>query len=552
MTLLKAINLNKKLPFHILYIEDEQITRENTSLLLKEFATNIITAINGEDALEKFKKNHIDLIITDLNMPKLNGISFIEEIRSLNKKIPIIVLSASNNTENLHACIEQNVQGYLVKPIDMSKLTNLIMTLKNESMLFNSDKKNLNKLNINSFLEFGQNRLVDYLDSTPSSIVILIKIDEFKYLNSSLTSKISKKLQKRFAKKLFSNMPKRCNFSKIFLLERGEFVFTKKYIASNSPKNFNQEVKNFQDSINNAKIKIGLVDYTLTIMTSLAYGENALENAKAGLQNLIQSRQNFIIANELIEKEKEFAIKKLQTFKMLRKAINNYNIVSFFQPIVDNRTKKIVKYESLVRLIDEENNIISPYFFLDTAKEGKYYHEITSIVLRNSFRALFYTDMEISINLSTIDIEEEQTQKEFFALIERYKTEANRITIELVEDESIHELKVVEKFIDRVKALGVKIAIDDFGNGFSNFSRVLAYKPDYIKIDGTLVRDIEHNSTSKNLVETIVFFSKKQGIKTIAEFVENESIFNILCNLGVDFSQGYHFGKPERLKEISL
>ena len=541
----------KQLAFNILYIEDEQLTRENTSELLKEFATNIITAINGEDALEKFKKNHIDLIITDLNMPKLDGMSFIEKIRSINKKIPIIILSASNNTETLHACIENRVKGYLVKPIDISKLTNLITILKKESLVSNTKKINLNKHNINSFLEFGQNKLIDYLDTIPSSIVILIKIDEFKYLNSSLTSKISKKLQKRFAKKLFSNMPKQCNFSKIFLLERGEFVFAKKYISTTSHKSFNQEVKDFQDSINNAKIKIGLVDYTLTIMTSLAYGDNALENAKAGLRNLLHSRQNFIIANELLEKEKEFAIKKLQTFKMLRKAINTYNIVSFFQPIVDNQTKKIVKYESLVRLIDEENNIISPYFFLDTAKEGKYYHEITSIVLRNSFRALFYTDMEISINLSTIDIEEEQTQKEFFALLERYKTEAHRITIELVEDESIHELKVVKTFIETIKEHGVKIAIDDFGNGFSNFSRVLAYQPDYIKIDGTLVRDIEYNNISKNLVETIVFFSKRQGIKTIAEYVENENIFNILCSLGVDYSQGYHFGKPERLKEIS-
>jgi len=551
LTSKKIIDLNK-LPFNILYIEDEQITRENTSILLEEFATDITTAINGEDALEKFQENNIHLIITDLNMPKLDGMSFIEKIRRIDKKIPIIILSALNDKETLHSSIEQGVQGYLVKPINMTKFTTLITTIKEKNKELFYSRKSLNKFSINNFLEYGQNNLIDYLDTLPSSMIILIKIEEFKYLNSSLTSKISKKLQKRFAKKLFSHMPKECNFSKIFLLERGEFVFAKKYSQNNVNKKFHQEVKEFQESINNAKIKIGLVDYTLTIMTSLAYGENALENAKAGLRNLLHSRKNFIIANELLEKEKEFAMKKLQTFNMLRKAINTYNIVSFFQPIVDNKTKKIVKYESLVRLIDEENNIVSPYHFLDTAKEGKYYHEITSIVLRNSFRALFYTDMEISINLSSLDIEEEQTQKEFFSLLERYKTEAHRITIELVEDESVNEIKITKKFIETIKKHGVKIAIDDFGKGFSNFSRVLAYTPNYIKIDGTLVRDIEESNISRNLVETIVFFCKKQGIKTIAEYVENENIFNILCSLGVDYSQGYHFGKPERLKKISL
>ena len=342
-------------------------------------------------------------------------------------------------------------------------------------------------------------------------------------------------------------MPKNCNFERVYVLERGKFVFVKPY-NSFLENNLNQTIEEFHNNVNSAQIKIGLIDYTLFIITSLAYGVNALENAKAGLRNLLNSKQSFIIANELLEKEKAFAVKKLQTFKMLRQAINTYNIVSYFQPIVNNQTKKIEKYESLVRLIDEENNIISPYFFLETAKEGKYYNEITSIVLRNSFRALFYTDMEISINLSTLDMTEKSTTKEFFELLERYKTETHRITVEIIEDDGIDDLDITKEFITYIKSKGISVAIDDFGKGFSNFSRILAYEPDYIKIDGSLIRDIESNVISKNMVETIVYFSKKQGIKTIAEYVENENIYKILCEIGVDYSQGYYFGKAEILK----
>ena len=402
---------------------------------------------------------------------------------------------------------------------------------------------------MNDYLFFGEYKLIDYLDSIDEAVVILIKIEEFKYLNFSLKSKISKKLQKRFAKKLFSYMPKHCNFKRVYLLERGEFVFVKPYNKQLViEEKLHRTIKKFQERVNSARIKIGLVDYTLSIVTSLAYGINALESAKVGLFNLLQSKQSFIMANELLEKEKAFAVKKLQTFNMLRRAINTYNIISYFQPIVNNQTKKIEKYESLVRLIDEKDNIVSPYFFLDTAKEGKYYNEITSIVLRNSFRALFYTDMGISINLSTLDMTQESTIKEFFELLERYKTEAHRVTVEIIEDDDVGDLALIKEFIRYIKLKGVKIAIDDFGKGFSNFSRILSYEPDYIKIDGSLVRDIESNIVSKNMVETIVYFSKKQGLKTIAEYVENERIYKILCDIGVDYSQGFYFGKADVLK----
>ena len=96
--------------------------------------------------------------------------------------------------------------------------------------------------------------------------------------------------------------------------------------------------------------------------------------------------------------------------------------------------------------------------------------------------------------------------------------------------------------------LGVRIAIDDFGAGYSNFERLVNYQPDILKIDGCLVRDIETNSYSLSVVKTIVAFAKEQKIQIVAEYVENEAIFNILNELGIEYSQGYYFGKPEILK----
>ncbi len=101
-----------------------------------------------------------------------------------------------------------------------------------------------------------------------------------------------------------------------------------------------------------------------------------------------------------------------------------------------------------------------------------------------------------------------------------------------------------------MKKFGVKIAIDDFGAGYSNFERLLDYQPDLLKIDGSLIRDIETNSYSKSVVKTIVAFAKEQNIETIAEYVENGNIYKILKKMGVDYSQGYYFGKPEPLSKL--
>ena len=113
-----------------------------------------------------------------------------------------------------------------------------------------------------------------------------------------------------------------------------------------------------------------------------------------------------------------------------------------------------------------------------------------------------------------------------------------------VESESIECFEEVEQFIGKVKSHGCKIAIDDFGTGYSNFEYLLKLKADYIKIDGSLIKNIDTHKETELVVSIIVEFAKKMGMKTIAEFVENESILNKVKELGIDYSQGYHFSPP--------
>lgn len=638
--------------FNILYIEDDTFTRQLTKKLLEKECSHLIMAKNGMEGLKKFKKESIDLIITDLSMPEMDGSDFIKMIREMSHEVPIIILSMHTNNKILQESINYGVQGYIQKPIKESilklqintikkeinqknlikeyhQITNLsaiiykidthgIITYVNEKfckisgysqeeLLGQTDEilkaqeesidfftnlldkiqtskqvwtgiikhqaKNGNLYYLKTTIQpiIGTNgeikefitlsvpitdvihpeeQLNDYLSQHKEAILFLIKIDEFKYLENSFTQKITRKLQNLFAKELLKHLPQECQFTNIYLLNNGEFAFVKKYHETIDINHTKKVLQKFQEKINQKKIKIGIVNYTLSIVCSLAYGENALINAKIGLNKILKTKEAFILAKNFLEEMTKDSNEKLHKFIMLKEAIDSYNIISYFQPIVDNRTLKISKYESLVRLIDENNNILSPYHFLEIAKEGKYYHTITKIVLRNSFRALFNSDIEISINLSALDMEDKRIQDEVYALLERYKTEAHRIIIEIVEDEKIKNQETTKNFIEYIRNYGVKVALDDFGKGFSNFARIQCYKPDYIKIDGSLIREIEYDSFSKDLVQTIIFFAKKQNIKTISEFVENENIFNILKELGADYSQGHYFSKAAQLKEF--
>lgn len=232
--------------------------------------------------------------------------------------------------------------------------------------------------------------------------------------------------------------------------------------------------------------------------------------------------------------------------KIIQNAISSGNIISYFQPIINNQTQKIEKYESLMRLIDN-NTMIPPSHFLKIYKKGKYYTKINMIVLENSFKALTKTTASITINLSLDALSQSNIREKFLTLLIQNSIYAHRVVLELLEDEYTDNTQRIKAFLKNIKSYGVKIALDDFGTGHSSFDRIIEYQPDFIKIDGKLIKNIENCSLSYSIVESIVLLAKKTQLQTIAEYVENEAIYHILCDLGVDYSQGYYFGKPQLL-----
>ncbi len=652
----ELVKISKR--FTLLFVEDDHNVRQSMLLFLETFFDDIIVAKSGHEGLRKFSENQIDIVITDITMPDMDGLRMVEAMRRQDARVPVLIVTAYNDTGYLRESIRLRVDGYITKPLDSKEFTQTLWSVisrirleerakKSECLLRQYQKTidiaaivsktdlkgNITYVNDNfcsisgysasellganhnivrhpdvpkSFYRRMWQRIRDekqiwhgiirnktksgksyYVKSTIAPIldtegniveyfavrneitdvmnpkkqlddalanlkvplVVYLKLEDFVTLEEFFGNEEIEQIQTDIARHLETYMPAVCGFEKVYVLGNGEYAMIQELHKCTRPPEFlSEDLRRFQEEVKKNPIDIFGIRYEISFMMSVVYeGKSVLESAKLGIKELVKRKQDFIIANHFARIRKDKAARNMEILLMVKEAIANDKIVSWFQPIVDNKTRRVVKYESLVRLINRNEEVLSPFYFLQTAQKGEYYAQITRKVVENSFDALTRTEHTISLNLSVLDIEQSAFRSFFYTMLERHKEHASRLVIELLEDQNIKKFKLIRHFIQRIKQYGVRIAIDDFGSGYSNFERLIDYQPDILKIDGALIRNIVDDPYALSVVKTIVTFAKEQGIELIAEFVENEEIYRIVTDLGVEYSQGYYFGEPRPL-----
>lgn len=384
----------------------------------------------------------------------------------------------------------------------------------------------------------------EIIDNTLYSIAI-VNLDNFSEINEFYGGYIGDQVIRKASKRLVSVFSKH----HVFRLQGDEFA-----ILNRLPEDYNQEmvvesIKNRVKSIFEASLELDDIDLPITATVGMYIGrEKLLRNANIAYKNSKQKNINFsLFSDEMFYKFADFSHNK-KVANDIKEAIKDDLVTPYYQAIVDNKTKKVVKYEALARLV-KEDSVLMPSSFLDISKKIKYYNKITRTMIYKSMKDFSQLPhLQLSINISLEDIANTRT---FAFIIEQLQQNKNNefITFEIVESEGIEDFALFDKFVSVIKKFGAKISIDDFGTGYSNFSYLTKLEPDFLKIDGSLIKNIE-NQKDFDVVKTIVGFAKMYNIKTIAEYVENEDIFVLIQELGIDYSQGYHFGKPITFKEI--
>jgi EAL domain-containing protein (putative c-di-GMP-specific phosphodiesterase class I) len=230
---------------------------------------------------------------------------------------------------------------------------------------------------------------------------------------------------------------------------------------------------------------------------------------------------------------------------LIKSALKNDHFILYFQPVIKVSDGSIVHHEMLLRLQEPGGELIMPNNFIPVAERFGLMPQVDRWVVLSALNALKkFPDLEPFINLSGLSLAEENLLEFIEKSIIESGVDPTRIGFEITETTAVKDMDRAERWIRRLKNLGCRFALDDFGIGFSSFSYLRLLPVDYLKIDGSYIRNMNKDATHKSLVKAINAVAHALGKKTIAEFVENEEIMKSLSALKIDFGQGYHLGKP--------
>ena len=378
------------------------------------------------------------------------------------------------------------------------------------------------------------------LEEATRFTLIIANIDNFKLLNNFYGFVVGDFILESFAKTLKSELSDTRVYRiagdefAILLSEKMNFYTLKAYVSQLCKKLTHIKYAYAQTEI--------YVDSTLS--SSASESNDDIFSKVSMAQKFAKKKQlKYWIFEDSMPFAQEYENNLKYATKVRKAIVDCSGIVPYFQLIIDNETGVVVKFESLSRMIDEEGIIHTPHNFIPVAKMIKVYDKITTTIIEKTFEIFEHNSYDFSINLSFEDI---VNQDIYDFIIQKLHDShmGERLTFELLESERVNDYNKVVHFFNEIKRYGAKVAIDDFGSGFSNFSYIIKLNPDFIKIDGSLIKDIDKDKNAQIVVETIVAFSKKMGIKTVAEFVHSSTVLSTVKQLGIDYSQGYFIDMP--------
>ena len=390
--------------------------------------------------------------------------------------------------------------------------------------------------------------LEDIKNEKPEGL-LLIDIKGFSTINDFYGMKIGDKVLIAITNFLETLIQ---NGNRFYKISADQFIYleTQKEIVDHE---FNEEkVRKMMTTIENTPIRVAVSDnsdidiniYVSVVLVNNIEEDNILELADMTLHYAKDTRQAFLQYSPELKLTEKFE-KDLAGVNMVKSALEEDRLIAYYQPIIKSYGNS---YECLVRIQDGDR-VISPFFFLDAVTKTKYYSQLTQRMIEKSFQFFSKHDVTFSINLSFDDIEDTELVNFLQKKMVEYKVE-KQLILEILESENIVDFTLIRNFIHAMQAQGVQIAIDDFGSGYSNFTYLLELKPDYIKIDGSLIKDIATVEESYILVRTITNLAHELGIKVVAEYIENEAIYNKAKRLYIDGYQGYFLGAPNSSMEL--
>lgn len=231
---------------------------------------------------------------------------------------------------------------------------------------------------------------------------------------------------------------------------------------------------------------------------------------------------------------------------VLLEALRDGRIALAYQPVVRSGDGSIAYHETLLRIIGEESGPFAAAIFIPAAEQLGHSQEIDCRVLELAVADLNRDpEIHLAINISGHTATDQAWLRLLTSLVEGQNRIASRLTIEITETAEIHDFEEASRLLSVVREMGCRIALDDFGAGYTSFRQLDSLPLDVVKIDGSFIRGIARNSESQKFVDELLVHTKASGIETVAECVENTADRDYLLTRGVNYFQGWMYGRPE-------
>ncbi|MEN4052493.1 MULTISPECIES: EAL domain-containing protein [Sulfurimonas] len=393
---------------------------------------------------------------------------------------------------------------------------------------------------------YNRQYLSEFLETTSlqNYYLMMIDLDNFKLVNDNYGHDVGDDVLVAVVKEIKSNI----RHEDILIRFGGE-----EFILLVDKKESKESIR-VAERIRKAIMNLDIESRNNKINMTLSIGVNPFPYSAKNIEEAIKiaDEQLYIAKSsgrnrvEIFDEAKKYESEASNRISDIRFAIDEGGIKCAFQPIFHAKTNEIRKYEMLLRMMNKEGKIIPPNNFLPSIRHTQVYISLTAIVLEKGVQTLQKRpDVHLSINLDIQDILNEDILELLRLTFKGNKELAKRVTIEILEHEEITNFEIISQSISKLKELGLLIALDDFGSGYANFRYMINLDIDILKIDGSIIKNVDKDKTAYNIIKAIVSFGKSMNMKIVAEHIETKEEYETVIALGVDYLQGYYLGRPE-------
>ncbi|HEX6188834.1 MAG TPA: EAL domain-containing protein [Pyrinomonadaceae bacterium] len=556
----------------ILIIDDDDQIR--TLLIRLLSAENECTAVeSAERALAVLDEKRFDLVISDINMAGISGLELVPLVLKRNSDAVVIMVSGQQTIDYAIEAMRVGAFDYITKPVNIDHIEAAVRRALSHHYLLEEKRRYENHLEQmvqerTAELEYlayhdkltglpNRTLFVDRCNSAVAAAkanghlagVVLISLDRFKHINDTLGHFAADQLLKDVAAR-FQNLV--CNTDVVARFEGAEFaILLNGILGPDEPEKICCSIREqFKKPFGVTNQEVYLTaSVGISLTSDSGNGASILQNAGAALHRAKTTGGNnyqFYTADMNAS-----ALTRLSLETSLRRAIDNDEFVTFYQPVVDLSSSEIVGTEALVRWNHPQFGLLPPIEFLDLAESTGLIKDISECVLRTAslqtrqWQAQGRQELRLAVNVSARQFRQKDFLERIVNIVRETRLGPQSLELELTESSIMENPESAAEILREIRSLGISVAIDDFGTGYSSMSYLKRFCVDTLKIDRSFVQGVATDTHDAAMVKAMIALAHDLNLRVVAEGIETEAQLAFLNQLRCDEGQGYLFAKPE-------